>query len=129
MKSKSPESPDAIGEPEALEYAEYAKSSWSHIPKPGFWHPSRTDLHQAEMLFAKLGEFVRRPQTTDGPKAQANLYRESLMRAVEFLTDTNHSIAFVGEIGVGKSTAICGSPGCSCRQIPKLLLTFKTGRS
>ncbi|MEQ1859985.1 MAG: helix-turn-helix transcriptional regulator [Chthoniobacteraceae bacterium] len=109
----------AIGRPEALEYATFAASSWSHIPKPGFWHPSRTDLHQAEKLFAKLSEFDQRQQKTDGPKAQANLHRESLMRAVEFLTDTNHSIAFVGEIGVGKSTAICGITGLLLPPDPK----------
>ena len=110
---------EAIGRPEALDYAAFTKSSWSHIPKPGFWHPSRTDLQQAEKFFVKLSEFVQRPQTTDGPKAQANLHRESLMRAVEFLTDTNHSIAFVGEIGVGKSTAICGITGLLLPPDPK----------
>ena len=115
---------EAIGRPEALDYAAFAKSSWSHIPKPGFWHPSRTDLHQAEKLFVKLSEFVQRPQTTDGPKAQANLHRESLRRAVEFLTDRNHSIAFVGEIGVGKSTAICGITGLLLPPDPKALASL-----
>lgn len=110
---------EAIGTPEALEYAGFAKDSWKQIEKPSFWHPSRIDLHQAEKLFVKLNEFVQRPQTTDGPKAQANLHRESLMRAVEFLTDTNHSIAFVGEIGVGKSTAICGITGLLLPPDPK----------
>lgn len=110
---------EAIGTPEALEYAAFAKSSWSHISKPGFWHPSRTDLHQAEKWLVKLGEFVQRPQTTDGAKAQADLHRESLRRAVDFLTDKNHSIAFVGEIGVGKSTAICGITGLLLPPDPK----------
>ena len=111
---------EAIGRPEALEYAAFAKSSWSHIrPKPSFWHPSRSNLHQAEKLLVKLGEFVQRPQTTDGAKAQADLHRESLGRAIDFLTDTNHSMSFVGEIGVGKSTAICGITGLLLPPDPK----------
>ncbi len=110
---------EAIGTPQALEYAEFTKGTWKQIEKPSFWHPSRQELRRAEKFLVKLSEFVQRPQTTDGPKAQANLHRESLMRAVEFLTDTNHSVAFVGEIGVGKSTAICGLTGLLLPPDPK----------
>ncbi|MBV6498727.1 MAG: hypothetical protein CJBNEKGG_00955 [Prosthecobacter sp.] len=110
---------NVIGTPEAHDYARFTKIEWANLPNPGFWHPSRTDLERAEQLFSRLIEFVGRPQTTDGAKAQANLHSESLKNAVGFLADTNHSIAFVGKIGVGKSTAICGITGLLLPPDPK----------
>lgn len=110
---------EAIGTPEALEYAEFAKDSWKQIEKPSFWHPSRKELGGAECLLVKLDEFVRRLLTTPAAKAQANLHRESLASAVSFLSDTNHSISFVGETSVGKSTAICGITGLLLPPDPK----------
>jgi transcriptional regulator with XRE-family HTH domain len=109
----------AIGTPEALAYPEFSESVWVEVEKPGFWHPSREHLATAENLLAKLEEFAARPVTTDAAKAQANLHRESLKSAVSFLADTNHSISFVGEIGVGKSTAICGITGMLLPPDPK----------
>ena len=110
---------EMIGTPEALEYAEFTKSVWKQIEKPGFWHPSRQALGRAEHLLVNLDEFVHRPLTTPAAKAQANLHRESLAGAVNFLADTSHSISFVGEISVGKSTAICGITGLLLPPDPK----------
>lgn len=110
---------EAIGTPEALEYAGFAKDSWKQIEKPSFWHPSRQELSRAECLLAKLDEFFHGPLTTDAAKAQANLHRDSLASAVSFLSDTSHSISFVGETSVGKSTAICGITGLLLPPDPK----------
>ena len=45
---------ETIGTPEALEYAEFAKSTWKQFEKPSFWHPSRQELGRAECLLVKL---------------------------------------------------------------------------
>ncbi|WP_460028958.1 hypothetical protein, partial [Methyloparacoccus murrellii] len=39
-------------------------------------------------------------------RRQIEKHRDALIRAANFLTRTAHNIAFIGDIGVGKSTAI-----------------------
>jgi len=102
---------EAIGTPEAKEYAAYYKEQWTVLEKPSYWHPSRKELAQAEGFLSELDHFVTKPQTTEAGKAQANLYRDTILAAAEYLRSLEHSIAFVGEIGVGKSSAICGLTG------------------
>lgn len=102
---------EAINTPEAKDYAVYYKEQWTVLGKPSFWHPSRKDIAQAERLLSDLERFVTNPQTIEAAKAQANLYRDTILTAAEYLRLLEHKIAFVGDIGVGKSSAICGLTG------------------
>lgn len=99
---------EAIGTQDAKDFVVHYKQQWGFVEKPSYWHPSRKELAHAESLLEELDRFVTKPQTTDAAKAQANLHRESILVAAEYLHSLEHSIAFVGEIGVGKSSAICG---------------------
>jgi len=99
---------EAIGTPEAKEYAGYIQEKWGVLPKPPFWHPSRKALLKAETYLSELNEFLGRPQTMESAKAQGDLYRKTILDAAGYLASRDHYISFVGEIGVGKSTAICG---------------------
>jgi transcriptional regulator with XRE-family HTH domain len=94
----------AAGTPE---YAEYFEEAWAVISKPPFWHPAREELARAEKTLKRLLDFVTGPEVSSIAKAQAAMHRESLNRCVDYLGSLDHSIAFVGDIGVGKSTAIC----------------------
>ena len=38
-------------------------------------------------------------------------YEEALAEGAEFLRDTRHSVAFIGDVGVGKTSMICGLTG------------------
>jgi transcriptional regulator with XRE-family HTH domain len=109
----------AIGTAEAKDYAIYFKEHWTTLAKPSFWHPSRQQLRQAEEQIVRLDEFTNGQQTTEVARAQAKLYRDTLVEAADYLRDLNHSVAFVGEIGVGKSTAICGMTGLLLPVDPK----------
>jgi DNA topoisomerase IB len=102
---------EAIGTPESKEYAAYYREQWTVLEKPSFWHPSRKELAQAERFLADLDHFATKPQTTEAAKAQASLHRETILAAAEYLRSLEHTIAFVGDIGVGKSSAICGLTG------------------
>jgi len=102
---------EAIGTPEAKEYAAYYKEQWTELEKPSYWHPSRKELAEADRFLSDLDHFVTKPQTTEAAKSQANLYRDTILAAAEYLRSLEHSIAFVGDIGVGKSSAICGLTG------------------
>ncbi len=99
---------EAIGTDEAKEYAAYSKRQWGSIDKPSFWHISRPELAEAEDYLTSLAQFEGKPQTSEAAKAQAQLHRETILAAADYLRQVDHSIAFVGEIGVGKSSAICG---------------------
>jgi transcriptional regulator with XRE-family HTH domain len=102
---------EAIGTSESKDYAAYHKEQWTVLEKPPFWHPSRKELAQAEGFLSELDHFATKPQTTEAGRAQANLYRDTILAAAEYLRSLEHSVSFVGEIGVGKSSAICGLTG------------------
>ena len=42
---------------------------------------------------------------------QLQRYEEALTEGAEFLRDTRHSVAFIGDVGVGKTSMICGLTG------------------
>jgi transcriptional regulator with XRE-family HTH domain len=97
----------AIGTPEALEYASYQQERWNHLKKPSFWHPDRIPLRQAEDGLRELDEFTSKSQVSSLAQAQSKLYSDTLQESADYLSHLDHALAFVGEIGVGKSTAIC----------------------
>lgn len=109
----------AIGTKEAKEYADYFREDWSVLDKPSFWHPNRKELLDAEKHLTSLETFFKKPQTGETAKAQAGLHRDTLVTASDYLRSLEHSIAFVGDIGVGKSTAICFTTGLLLPADPK----------
>src|SRR5437867_446415 len=109
----------AIGTKDAKEYADYFREVWSVLEKPSFWHPNRKELLEAEQDLASLEACVKKEQTGDSAKAQAELHRDTLVYASDYLRSLDHSIAFVGDIGVGKSTAICFTTGLLLPADPK----------
>src|SRR5579871_1400314 len=101
----------AIGTKEAEEYAQYCSAAWKNVEKPSYWHPNLQDLSRAEECLTKIESFIHAPEISAVTKAQALLHKESLQRAAAFLLDLEHSVSFIGDIGVGKSTAICAMTG------------------
>jgi transcriptional regulator with XRE-family HTH domain len=99
---------ESIGTDEAKDYAVFAKEDWGSFPKPSFWHPSRKELRQAGIYLSALDRFVEKTQMGESARAQGDLYRKTILDAADYLRRLDHYISFVGEIGVGKSTAICG---------------------
>jgi transcriptional regulator with XRE-family HTH domain len=101
----------AVGTPEAKEFAEFTDETWACVEKPWFWHPARREITHAEKLLKRLSAFLAGPEVSSVGKAQAEMHRESILRAVTYLQNLEHSVAFVGDIGAGKSTAICAMTG------------------
>ncbi len=97
----------AIGTPESLAYARYLQEEWKELPKPPFWHPARADLLSAEEHLGTLEVFAGKLVGSPAALAEADMLRRSLEHAAAYLQDLDHSVSFVGDIGVGKSTAIC----------------------
>lgn len=96
----------ALGVGAALELKEYAAHEWLFVEPPSFWNPQRACLEIAEQTLGRIEAFVRDPERPWPLRRQLERHRESLLRATTFLTRLDHNLAFVGDMGVGKSTAI-----------------------
>ena len=97
----------AIGTSRALEFAEYLGQTWQAIESPGFDHVSRRVLWEAETALRRLDDLQDDPDLKNVFLKQVESCREALKRVAGFLAGTEHSIAFIGSPGVGKTTAIC----------------------
>ena len=96
----------SLGSDDARRYAAFLDIDWKHVERPGFWNPDAQCIGQVEETLTKVEKFF---QTTDTPwPLQRQLERQTnlLAREAFYLNDIAHDIAFVGEIGVGKSTAL-----------------------
>jgi len=97
----------AIGTPKAKGLTEYLKQEWDHIDRPAFDHPDRTVLWEANQMLRKLDKLRNAPDVKGVFIRQMDLYEKEIRRLCQFLQSRNHQVAFIGGIGVGKSTAIC----------------------
>lgn len=98
---------NAIGSPEASEFADYLCQAWSVLERPGFQHVNRRSLWEAEQALQRLKWLEDDPDTKNILLKQVESCREALVRLARFLRSTEHSIALIGSPGVGKTTLIC----------------------
>ena len=96
---------DAIDTSEAREFKTFLSDEWTHLERPSFHHPDRGHLWCAEKLLQET-EQLKRDALASFEK-QIVIYEKEIKGTAQFLMDQSHDIAFVGEIGVGKTTAIC----------------------
>lgn len=95
-----------LGSSDAERYTAFLKTTWRHLERPDFWNPDGNILRLAEETLSRATDFSR---TADAPwPLQRQLERQKglLVKAARYLAHIAHNIAFVGEIGVGKSTAL-----------------------
>jgi transcriptional regulator with XRE-family HTH domain len=97
----------AIGTTKGEEFATYLRQNWDNLDRPAFDHPNRNSLWQANLALQKLARLRDKPDLKSVFLRQVDLYERELRRLADFLQSCDHQIAFIGCIGVGKSTAIC----------------------
>lgn len=97
---------DTLGSQNAAAFREFIGREWRHVEPPSFWNPERACLEITEETLNEIEAFLTEDDHPWPLRRQIERQRESLLRAASFLVRQNHSIAFVGDIGVGKSTAI-----------------------
>jgi transcriptional regulator with XRE-family HTH domain len=97
---------DAIGTDAAREFKAFLAQEWRHLQRPAFHHPSRQDLWRAERILQAI-EQLKTPDAKAAFIKQVEFYEAEVRAAAHFLLDLTHDLAFIGSIGVGKSTTIC----------------------
>jgi transcriptional regulator with XRE-family HTH domain len=100
----------AIGTPEANDYGDYLGQRWTRLPRPPYSHPQRSILWAAEQALDRLAD-LRESNGSDPVLAQADLFESALKREATYIGALSHDIAFIGQIAVGKTTALSTSTG------------------
>ena len=95
----------ALGSEDADGFMRFMKKEWRFIERPSYWNPQRALLEAAEDTLAKIQDFLDGEQPWP-LRRQVERRKGDLERDTAFLTNLEHSISFIGDIGVGKSTAI-----------------------
>ncbi|AWV18248.1 XRE family transcriptional regulator [Methylobacterium sp. XJLW] len=96
----------ALGSMHAMDFKAFLEREWQHVEPPSFWNPQRGYLEQADEVLDNVALFLSESEHPWPVRRHIERHRDLLLSATSFLTRLNHNIAFIGNIGVGKSTAI-----------------------
>lgn len=102
---------DAIGTPAAEALAELLQLEWVHLPRPSLRHPDLQALLSVERGLSRVRTFLADGQVPTVLAGQAQLLDRRLEEAGRYLLSLDHNVVYVGEIGVGKTTAACRQAG------------------
>jgi len=98
---------EGINTPEALHLLELLKRQWAILPRPPLNHFDQDILWNAEQIAQKLFDMSQHPEIKQSFQRRLEAYLTEIRKLSEQLLKREHQIAFIGSIGIGKSTAIC----------------------
>jgi len=96
----------AIGTKEAEQLGSALLRDWHVIPRPSLDHPDQDLLWSAEVVAKELVILRETPDVRNAFERRLTAYIEELRGAADLLLKRDHQVAFIGSIGIGKSTAI-----------------------
>lgn len=102
---------EAVGTEEAASLASLLQLEWNHLPRPSLRHPDLATLVEVERGLTRVRNFLEDGQVPTVLAGQAQLLDGRLEDAGRYLLSLDHEIVYVGEIGVGKTTAACRQAG------------------
>ena len=102
---------NSIGTEEALTFKTTVRRVWQQHPRPPFGHPDEATLWCAEEVLKSLDGLLDNPDIRNSFATSIKELKQEIDKAAQLVRETEHSIAFVGSIGIGKSTAICRVSG------------------
>jgi len=101
----------SVGTPLADEVLEFYNRDWQHNAPPTYLHPNREELWVVDRALTELTEFELSPRNDPILKGPIDLLRTELRTAAAYLQRRDHVVAWVGDIGVGKTTALAHAVG------------------
>lgn len=134
-RALSPEERDsileAIGTEEALQFRDTADRVWRHLPKPPLGHPDEAILWKAEQAVECVKNRADRPDIKNVIAKRLEEFLFGINSAAELVLKIEHNIAFVGKIGVGKTTVLCRMTGLEVLKgdTPEPVLEVGSGRT
>lgn len=102
---------DQLATPEAINLSKALRRTWKALPPPPLDHADQEILWEAEEVARKLLALRDKPDTPHAFERRLSEYIDELSRSAGLLLKRDHQVAFIGSIGVGKSTAICRMTG------------------
>lgn len=102
---------DAIDTPEAAKLKASLNREWSILARPGLDHPDQDLLWSAEEVAQQLQVLAAQPDVKHAFERRLSAYVNELGAVAALLLKREHQLAFIGSIGIGKSTAICRLAG------------------
>lgn len=102
---------DAIDTPEAEKLKAALNRQWTVLGRPGLDHPDQDLLWSAEEVAQQLQALAGQPDVKHAFERRLSAYVDELGAVAALLLKREHQVAFIGSIGIGKSTAICRLAG------------------
>lgn len=102
---------EAIGTKEAVSLKESIGRNWKNLPKPPLGHPDEALLWKAETTLQDIDELMENQDIRASFARRLEASTSEIQDASYLVLKTEHNIAFIGNIGVGKSTTICRVTG------------------
>jgi transcriptional regulator with XRE-family HTH domain len=99
---------DAIDTPEVAQLRKTLQREWRVLPRPSL---DQDLLWSAEEVAQQLESLRAQPDVRYAFECRLAEYIDELRGAAGLLLKREHQVAFVGSIGIGKSTAICRLAG------------------
>jgi hypothetical protein len=96
----------ALGTEVADEILDYYGREWLSFEPPSFLHPERAHLWEIEATLQRIAAFEASPQNHPILSSTIASLRDDLNTVLRYLERRDHIIAWVGDIGVGKTTAL-----------------------
>ena len=117
----------AIGTEEAMRFVEASGRHWDSLPEPPFGHPDEQILWEAELALNSIEVLSDAPDIKNVFVKRLDEYDSSLRTAAKLVLNSEYTIAFIGDIGVGKSTAICRATDLEVKEAEKVDPVLESG--
>ncbi len=117
----------AIDTPEAAQLKAALGRQWAVIERPGLDHPDQDLLWSAEEVAQQLHSLAQQPDVKHAFERRLSAYVQELGAVAGLLLKREHQVAFIGSIGIGKSTAICRLAGLEVPDSPNPVPVLETG--
>lgn len=125
---------EAVGTDAASRLRRIIVVRWKHLPQPSLRNPDLDTLVEIETALRRLEDFKNDQKAPQVLVGQADLLSRRLSDFGTYLINVDHQLIWVGEIGVGKTTAACVQTGLvtdsrTAKDLKGLMLDTGGGRT